>query len=380
MINSINEKYEEMIELLEKLVNIDSGSYYKKGVDEVGEILQNLYRELGYTIEVEENDELGNNILIYHPDIRDPQILIIAHMDTVFDKGTVKERPFTIEGDRAYGPGVADMKASQVSLIYAIKYLQDNEDEGFKNLKIILNSDEEIGSKVSQKLIKKTSEKVAYSIVMEPARKDGSIVTSRRGGGRYILNVKGIASHSGVAPEEGKSAIEELAHKVIKLNNLSEHKEGVSINVGLIKGGQATNMVPDTASCEVDVRVTNEEQAEEVVKKIEEIVSEPDIEGTKIELSGGINRPPMEFDKENKELFNLVTKVGKDLGIEVKNTHTGGGSDASFSSSQGVATIDGMGPIGGKLHNEGEYLDLKSFTERTLLLAETISKLSRTRK
>lgn len=373
---NVNHYYEDMISLLEKLVNTDSGSYFKAGVDEVGELLQSEYKELGFSNEVFKNEKLGDNILITHSEAVNPQILVIAHMDTVFPEGTAKLRPFNIKEDRAHGPGVADMKASQVALIHAIKHLIDNEDDAYKNLVIILNSDEEIGSPISKELIKRVSKDVSYAIVMEPARKDGRIVTSRRGGGRYILNVKGVASHSGVAPEEGKSAIQELAHKVIKLNNLSDHDNGISINVGIIEGGQATNMIPDSATCEVDVRVATEDQSEEVIGKINDIVSKPDVKGTEIELTGGINRPPMEFDEDNEELFNIVEEVGEELGINVNNTHTGGGSDASFPSSLGVATIDGMGPIGGKLHNEGEYLELDSFTERTILLAETISKLS----
>ncbi|RNF40182.1 M20 family metallopeptidase [Planococcus salinus] len=367
------ENLESMLELLETLVNIDSGSKYKEGVDKVGKILSGEYRELGFSVDVRENAEHGNNLVIKHKNAQEPKILLIAHMDTVFPAGTAAARPFTVKEDLAYGPGVADMKASQVTLLYAMKYLLETENEALKNVVIILNSDEEIGSPTSRGLIEQMSETVDYALVMEPARKDGSIVSSRRGGGRYTVTVQGKAAHSGVAPEEGISAIEELAHKTIKLNRLSDHQKGISVSVGIVEGGDAVNMIPDRAVGYVDVRVESEEQSVEISRKIEEICSVPDLEGTTIELKGGINRPPMELNEKNQQLLSLVQRVGNTLGLKVKNTHTGGGSDASFPSYLGVATIDGMGPIGGKLHNEGEYLEVNSMPERGSLLAQTIS-------
>lgn len=366
-----------MLKLIERLVNIDSGSTNKAGVDRIGKILIEEYEQMNFKIEIKENDEYGNNILIKHKEAINPKILLIAHMDTVFPIGTAAERPFTIKNGLAYGPGVADMKASQVTLLYAMKYLHKKKEEILKNVIIILNGDEEVGSPTSRELIEKVSKNVKYALVMEPARKDGSIVSSRRGGGRYILHVHGKAAHSGVAPEEGRSAIEELAYKTIKLNHLTDHEQGISVSVGIVEGGDAVNMIPDSATGYVDVRVSSEEQSLEVAKKIEEICSVPDVPGTTIQLEGGITRPPMELDEKNQMLLDIVKEVGNSFGLIVKDTHTGGGSDASFPSHLGVATIDGVGPIGGKLHNEGEYLEIDSLTERCFLLAETVARLSK---
>lgn len=372
----LNENLNSMLKLLGILVNIDSGSKHKAGIDDVGKVLIKEYRSMGFTVETQENAENGNNLMIKHEEAEDPEILLIAHMDTVFPVGTATERPFTIKDGLAYGPGVADMKGSQVTLLYAIKYLYEKKDGAFKNVIIILNGDEEIGSPTSRNLIEDISKTINYALVMEPARKDGSIVSSRRGGGRYTLNVHGKAAHSGVAPEEGISSIEELAHKIIKLNRLTDHKKGISVSMGIIKGGDAVNMIPDSATGYVDVRVESEAQSLEISKKIESICSIPDVKGTTIDLVGGINRPPMELDKKNQKLLTLIKEVGNSFGLKVKDTHTGGGSDASFPSHLGVKTMDGMGPIGGKLHNEGEYLEIDSLTERCFLLAKTISKLS----
>lgn len=367
----------EMLEKLEQIVNIDSGSRHKAGVDEVGTVLTNEYRAIGFQVDIHKNKKLGNNLVIKHPTAVTPKILLIAHMDTVFPVGTAKERPFYIEKGYAYGPGVADMKASQISLLYAMKYLEYAYPDVLKNVLIVLNADEEIGSLTSRKLIEELSENVDYALVMEPARKDGSLVSSRRGGGRYILHVHGKSAHSGVAPEEGVSAIEELAYKITRLHKLSDHPNGISVSVGIVEGGEAVNMIPDSAKGYVDVRVQNKKQSREVTKQIETICAESDVEGTTIELKGGINRPPMEFDDKNKRLLEIIQTVGQKHGITVTNTHTGGGSDASFPSFLGVATIDGMGPIGDKLHNEGENIVIDSLPERTLLLAETIRELSK---
>lgn len=374
--DNLKKKLEPMLNLIEKLVNIDSGSTNKVGVDKIGKILIEEYKQMDFTIEVKENKEFGNNILIMHKEAVKPEILLIAHMDTVFPIGTAAERPFTIKNGLAFGPGVADMKASQVTLLYAMKYLYEKKDAAMKNVIIILNSDEEIGSPTSRELIEEISKNVKYALVMEPARKDGSIVSSRRGGGRYTLHVHGRSAHSGVAPEEGRSAIEELAYKTIKLNHLTDHEQGISVSVGIVEGGDAVNMIPDSATGYVDVRVESDEQSLEIAKKIESICSVPDVPGTTIDLEGGITRPPMEPDEKNQKLLEIVKEVGNSFGLIVTDSHTGGGSDASFPSHLGVATIDGVGPIGGKLHNEGEYLEIDSLTERCFLLAETVSKLS----
>ncbi|WP_209124055.1 M20 family metallopeptidase [Alkalihalobacillus sp. BA299] len=366
-----------MLDLIEQLVNIDSGSYVKEGVDKVGRILKGKYEELGFHVGVIEQEELGNHLVIKHKEAIDPEILIVAHMDTVFQEGTASERPFTIKGDRAYGPGVIDMKSSQVSALYALKALVETKDEAYKNVEIILNSDEEIGSPTSRALIEEKSVGKKYALIMEPARKDGSLVSARRGGGSYTVSVKGRAAHSGIEPEKGRSAIEELAYKIVKLHELNDHDNGISVNVGLIEGGASVNTVSPNAVGHVDVRITLPEQAEEMEKRIQEVCATTDVSGTEIELLGNINRPPMVKNEQTKELLHIIQEVGHEIGLEVTDTQTGGGSDASFTSAQGIATIDGLGPVGGNPHSENEYLEIPTLTERTELLMKTIQRISR---
>ncbi|RHW39545.1 M20 family peptidase [Lysinibacillus yapensis] len=372
----IQGKKTEMLQLIEQLVNIDSGSYVKKGVDRVGAILKEKYEELGFIVDVKEEKVFGNNMVIQHKNAKDPKIILVAHMDTVFPEGTVAKRPFTIEGSRAYGPGVVDMKSSQVELIYAIKALQKVGSKSVENILIILNVDEELGSITSRPLIEKHSKGKEYALIMEPARKDGSLVTARRGGGHYEIVVKGKAAHSGIEPENGRSAIEELAYKIIQLHQLNDHEKGISVNVGLIEGGSSVNTVSANAVAHVDIRISQLEQAAYLEKKIKEICSKTEVAGTKIEIEGAINRPPMEFNHQTEELFHIIQDVGKEIGLKVKYTATGGGGDASFTSATGVATVDGLGPVGGNAHSEREYLEIDTLPERTLLLAKTIHRLS----
>jgi len=366
----------EMLLLIEKLVDIDSGSSNKEGIDQVSGILREEYEKLGLVVETSYQEVQGNHLIIQHKDAKNPEIMLVAHMDTVFANGTAQERPFTIRGDRAYGPGVIDMKSSQVVLLYALKRLHKAEPKMLENVLIILTSDEEIGSPTSRELIEKHTADKKYALIMEPARQDGSLVTARRGAGELALRVTGKAAHSGIEPQAGSSAIEELAQKIIKLHQLTDHTIGISVNVGLIEGGNTVNTVAPSAVAHVDLRISKIEQGEWLEQKIRDICVIPDVEGTTIELIGGIERPPMVKNKQTIELLDVIKLVGEELGIDIKDMATGGGSDASFTSAKGVATIDGLGPIGGKAHTEEEYLEIESLVERTELLTRVIQRLT----
>lgn len=372
----LKEREKEMIELLKKLVNIDSGSYVKQGVDQIAEILENKFAEAGFVSTIKKEKKTGNNLVLRHKDARDPRVIIVAHMDTVFPEGTAEKRPFRIEDNRAYGPGVIDMKGSLVSVLYAIKALKSIHSPALKNVEIVLNSDEEIGSATSRKLIEQTARGKDYALIVEPGRKDGSIVSARKGGGRYTIMVKGTSAHAGVEHEKGRSAIEELAYKTIKLQKLTKYQEGITVNVGMIEGGTSINTVASSAKAGVDVRLVKMEQAPIIDKQIREICAVSDVEGTEIEVKGSISRPPMEKNSQSIQLLKIIKEAGKELGIEVKDTFTGGGSDGAFTSSMGIPTIDGLGPVGGNAHSEDEYLDLDTFVERTLLLATVLTKLT----
>ena len=372
----LKHREKEMLLLLERLVNIDSGSMDKKGIDTIGNLLKQEYEKIGFLVETIQEDVQGNHLVIRHRDVKEAEIMAVAHMDTVFAKGTAKVRPFTVREGRAYGPGVIDMKASHVLLLYALKALLEKGQAGLENIVIILTSDEEIGSHTSRALIEAHTEKKKYALIMEPARQNGALVTARRGAAEYALYVTGRAAHSGIAPESGRSAIEELAQKIIQLHRLSDYEKGFSVNVGIVEGGNTVNTVAPSAVAHVDVRFSDMEQAVWLENQIYDICAVPDVEGTTIEVKGGIERPPMVKNDQTIQLLEVIKSVGSELGITIKDMATGGGSDASFTSAKGIATIDGLGPIGGNAHSEEEYLEVESLIERTELLAKVIHRLT----
>ncbi|WP_082174356.1 M20 family metallopeptidase [Bacillus sp. FJAT-27231] len=377
MINYLHDKKQEMIDLLEAIVNTDSNSYDKEGVDQVGALLKEKFEDIGMYVKIHRQTEQGNHLEIKAKRESQPKILIIAHMDTVFPKGEAKKRPFSVIGDKAYGPGVNDEKASHVQVLYAMKALKKSGSPAVNNVHIIFNSDEEIGSISSKSLIDEAAVGKDYSLVVECGRPNDGVVTERKGVGHFTVNVTGKGAHSGVEPEIGLSAIEELAYKVIKLQQLNDYKQGLTVNVGLIKGGTSVNTVPPHAEAEIDVRVKNEDQAMNVTNSIHQIAGEEIVKGTRTELTGAIDRPPMERTEESEKLFNTVKETGKELGFTIHEVSTGGGSDAAFTAAKGIPTIDGIGPIGEFSHSETEeYTDLNSLVDRTILLAKIIERLS----
>ncbi|KAB8138524.1 M20 family metallopeptidase [Gracilibacillus oryzae] len=372
----VKQHQEDMLELLAQLVNIDSGSYDKDGVNKIGDRLKALYQQLGLHVQKYQQTEFGDHLAIHSITCKEPSILIIAHMDTVFEKGTAARRPFRMENNRAFGPGVIDMKASLVSVYYAMKALKNYNRKAFDEVEILLTSDEEIGSASSRQLIEKKAAGKKFALVMEPARKNGAIVSARRGKGHYTLEVIGKAAHSGIEPERGRSAIEELAHKIIQLHEITDEDAGIHVNVGLIEGGSSVNTISDHATAEIDVRFRNQEQAEVIEKQIEQITSSTEVAGTKVIIDGEMNRPPMEKTEKTERLLKIIKKVGSELQINIIDTETGGGSDASYPAALGIPTVDGLGPVGGNAHREDEYLELDSLIPRTLLLAQVIEKLA----
>lgn len=372
----LKEKQQEMLQLLAQLVNIDSGSYTKTGIDTIGTLLKAKLEKLDFIVEVIEETECGNHLVIQHREATNPSVIIVGHMDTVFPEGTAKERPFTIKGERAYGPGVIDMKASLVSLLYALTVMKQMGQQGYQNVQIILNSDEELGSPSSRELIMRQAMNKKYALILEAARPDGSIVTVRRGVGQFHILVEGKAAHAGVDPDKGSSAIEELAHKVIALQQLTNHKEGIHVNVGMVSGGTAANTVPAAAEAIVDVRISQGNQVISLQKQIEKICETTYVAGTTTKLTGTIDRMPVEKTEQVLSLLQVIQQAGQAIGMTITDTATGGSSDGSFTAAVGVATIDGLGPIGGLFHSEDEYLDIPSLIERTLLLATVIQALS----
>jgi len=371
----VEEELPAYLEDLATLVNVDCGSYTKAGVDRVGQWTARFLERLGATVTVHPDDRLGDTIVgTFAGNPRGPRGLLIGHLDTVFDPGTAKERPFRVSDGRAYGPGVADMKSGLLAGLYAILALRavaDDEDDWmpFERLVFVANPDEEIGSPASAPIIREAALGSDVAFVLECARADGDIVSSRKGAVDLRVTIRGRAAHAGVEPEKGRSAILEAAHLTIALQALNGRWPGVTCNVGVLKGGTRPNVVAEQAVLEVDLRSPGRaelETAEAEVRAICAASTVPDVTTT-IEQMG--RHWPMEKLAASARLVDHAQALARRLGFAVRDAATGGASDANTTSGLGVPTLDGLGPVGGDDHAPGEYLELDSIVPRVTLLA-----------
>lgn len=362
---------------LELLVNIDCGSYTKAGVDEVGRWVAAQFVALGATVTVEPNSELGDTIVAELEGAGGGHALLIAHLDTVFPEGTVAARPFTMRDGRAYGPGADDMKGGLLSGLYALRALRalhgGDASPGdwlpFGRLTFVANPDEEIGSPASTPVIRRVAQGATVALVLESARENGDIVSARKGIADFNVVITGRAAHAGVEPEKGRSAIVEAAHKTLALTALNGRWPGVTVNVGVVRGGTRPNVVAESVELELDLRATSAadlEAAEEDIRAIVDRATMPDVSAT---LSRRHHWLPMEKTPATAALADAAIELAARLGFELRDAATGGASDANTTSGMGVPTLDGLGPVGGADHAPGEYLEIGSIVPRTTLLA-----------
>lgn len=365
------------LKLLEQMVNIDSGSRDRSGLEAMIKLLESRWQALGFKTE-KTDSESGPQLLASHrstnPDA--PTVLMVGHVDTVFDRGAAQKRPFTVRDGRAYGPGVADMKGGIVSMLGVVETLKEHESLAAANFIVVHNCDEEIGSKYSKNLIESAAERADVALIFEPGRADGSIVTQRKGGQSYVLKITGKAAHSGVNPQDGASAIEALSKKVVALHQLTDYDAGLTVNVGVINGGSRSNVVADQALAEIDVRIPTHDIAEEVKQAIHDIAFREDVAGTTSQLTCQSERGPMVPSSKTAPLIELYQKTASELGIDLQCAATGGGSDGNFTSAKGVPTLDALGPVGGFYHSEDEYLEIDSLPVRIALAATVIQRLA----
>lgn len=378
LLEYIDSKEAQMLELLARLVNIDCGTYDKAGVDQVGDILAGRLARLDFDVQRDPQEKFGDHVIGTKPGAGNRHILFIGHMDTVFPAGTVQKRPFRIEGQRAYGPGVVDMKGGITCLLFALEALQNKAPETYRQIAmdIVFNSDEEVLSPTSTPIIESFAKQARAACVFEPARPGGEYVIQRKGVGKYILKISGRAAHAGAQPEDGRSAIEELAHKVIALHALTDAASGTNVNVGVIRGGERPNIIAADAYAEIDLRVADHQTAEAIDRRIRQIAAASTVPDTTCELSGGLQFPPMLPTQESAGLFETLQKAGRTIGLDLHAVATGGGSDGNHAA-QFVPTIDGMGPQGGGAHSDREYIEIATLTERAKVFALFLAECSK---
>ncbi len=359
----------EMLALLERLVNIDSGTGHAAGIEAILDILEPKLQELGLVTR-RHPSPAGPHLAAEGQ--REPRVLLMGHIDTVFPAGTAASRPFRIENGRAYGPGVMDMKAGIVSLLYVLRALA-LDDEKHRHARIIINADEEISSPYSRALVNAYAPGCGAAFVFEPARSMEEVTTLRKGVGDITVSVKGRAAHAGAAPQDGLSAVQELARITLALHALTDLDRGISVNVGVVAGGTARNVVAEHAQARVDLRFAARADGEWLVERIREICA-PSQPGYEITVTGGITRPPLERRPEIVALFEHVRDAGRELGLELVQGSSGGVSDANLIAGAGVPVIDSIGPVGGKAHSDDEFLEIDSIVPRAALAAMAIAR------
>jgi glutamate carboxypeptidase len=369
------------LEDLERLVSIDCGSYTPEGVDEVGRWTASFLGQLGAEIDVrpDPGGKYGKTVVATFRGMTDgPRVLLVGHMDTVFDPGTAADRPFRIDDGVAYGPGVTDMKSGLLAGLYAIKALIAEFDGlPFERLTFIANPDEEVGSPSSRAHIKAAAADVDACLVLECARANGDIVSARKGILDTRLTVRGRAAHAGVEPEKGRSAILEAARVVRELHALNGRWPGVTVNVGKVAGGTRPNVVPERCDLEVDVRASTAEGLSEVEAAIRQLTATTEVPDTTIDANVRVSWLPMEKLERSGRLVDHAKAIAERLGFTVHDTATGGASDANSTSGMGVPTLDGLGPIGGNDHSPAEYIEVESIVPRTTLLAGLLLAIAR---
>jgi glutamate carboxypeptidase len=348
-------------------VEIETPTEAPEQVNRLASLVAEGYRGLPATIErIAGKDGCGDHLVARSSWGRDqPGILVLSHLDTVHPMGFIERLPFRIEGDSAFGPGIYDMKGGAYLAYHAFRELLAMGAGSPLGVTQLYVSDEEIGSPTSRALIEAEGQKAKYVLVTEPARDGGKIVTGRKGVGRFEVFIKGVPAHAGSRPQDGRSAIRELANVIAALEGLNDPKRGISVNVGVVRGGTRPNVIAEEAYAEVDLRVQTMADAEELVAKILNVKSRS--EGISVQVVGGLNRPPYEKGNAGAALFEQAKTLAAEIGFELVDTFTGGGSDGNFTAPH-TATLDGLGVDGKGAHTHYEQLYISSIEPRARLL------------
>ena len=377
LINWLNAQQENMLSLLADLVNINSNSFDKAGVDKVADRLRVFFDNHGIPYETIPLTDHGDVLrtVVSGGDGNKP-ILLCGHRDTVFATGEVEKRPFSTRDGKAFGPGVADMKPGLV--INAFILAAFHKFGGHPNPLIgLFTGDEEIGSPSSKDIIVAEAEKARLAFNSEPSRPSGNIVTKRKGGIFCHCAIKGVAAHSGGFFTEGRSAIQELAHKIQALHALTDLERGTTINVGLVRGGQSVNTVAAEASCDIDIRYQDTAERDDILTQVKTICEKVSVEDTSSSFSIRGEFQPLNPSAQSKELFALYQESAAQDDMIVEGEHSGGCADSGFIAAAGTPVICGVGPVGGNYHRPDEWMQIDSLVQRARFIANTILRLAR---
>ncbi len=363
-----------MLELVETLVAIESPTDDKSAVDRCGAILAQRLEQMGGAVQRVAGTSAGDH-LVARFGSGPRQVLLLGHFDTVWPIGQLARMPLVAKDGFLHGPGVLDMKAGLALGMLATRAVLDEGPLGDVAITMLWTTDEETGSHTSRALIESEAARSDAVLVLEPALAGGALKTSRKGCGQYEVTVRGVSAHAGVDPRKGVNAIRELAHQVLAVDAIRDLDRGISVNVGLISGGSRPNVVPDYATATVDVRAQTMLDADYVDQAMRALRAVTP--GAHLDVTGDFNRPPMERSEGVVRLFGVAKAVAADMGFELHEGGTGGGSDGNFTAALGIPTLDGLGAIGDGAHALHEHVELASLPARAALIAGILQRLTR---
>lgn len=361
----------ELKALLKILVETESPTTDKAMVDRLGDRLEQELLGLGAELRRLPQTEVGDHLLAtWNPG--EGGVLLLAHMDTVHPAGSLERMPWLECDGMLRGPGIFDMKASLAMALIAMRALLEARAPIGHRVTLLCTSDEETGSRTSRQLIEDQARQHDLVLCLEPPLGDGSLKTWRKGVGTFWVEVEGRATHAGVSPQNGVNAILEMSRQIERISALADEQSGTSINVGVVRGGTRTNVVPEHCLAKVDVRILSTEERARVAAAMQGLT--PTLEGARIKVRSDWNRPPMPRTESIGRAFAWAKHIGRQLGLELDEGGTGGASDANFVAPLGVALLDGLGAVGGEAHSPREFVRADSLAPRTALLAALISR------
>lgn len=357
---------EEILATIAEWVETESPTSDAEAVNRCIGKADSLCRAFGLTTErTPGRDGYGDILSAADPGADGEGILVLSHLDTVHPHGTLGRNPFRREGDRVFGPGIYDMKGGACLALYACRSARRDDPQSLP-VRFLFLPDEEVGSPTSREAIEREAARAKYVLVTEPAREGGKIVTGRKGVARYGVTAHGRPAHSGLRHQDGRSAVREMAHQILAIEALTDYGRGLTANVGLISGGTGANVVPAHCRIEVDVRVADMASARFVEERMRSLSSsDPEV---RLVVEGGLNRPPFEKSPEIERLYQTARTLAGEIGFDLVDMTTGGGSDGNFTAAMGIPTLDGLGVDGAGAHTEEEHMLFSSIAPRGRLM------------
>jgi len=369
----------DQLKLLEQVVNIDSGTGDVEGGRKVAAVLTPRLEALGMTVEkvAAEAPGLPENLVGRLKGTGKGRILMIAHLDTVFEPGTAAKRPYKLAGDKLTGPGVGDEKGGVVQGIYALQILKDLGFKDFAQITFLIETSEERGSPGTRKLIDQLLKDADVELNLEPGDPPDMMTVWRKGSNSFYVDVKGRPAHAGIAPQDGRNAALELIHQLESLRQFPTSGEGLTVNLTLMSAGARYNIIPEDASAAINVRVRDKADIEKVAHALETSAKSTSIPDTKVTIRREASFPPLPNNAGTDALADRAEAIYAGLGMKIGRGGNGGASESALAYEAGVPALDGLGPVGGKFHSEEEYVDLNSVTPRLYLFTKLLMELGR---